>query len=919
MADRPPWLDYQAPQGVTVPLGPRDPYKSAAEARAERADTRAAAADARAQADFESKNTMVAPPGDTAKTGEEYLATLPRSLAGQVKALADGRRAFPTGAALRSPSVQELIAAATQYDPTLDAANAATRVKTRTNFTSGKARQNMTAINTALGHLGTLWDRAQKLENRSAPVWNAIANRFETETGDKRVKDFNFAKQAVVDELTRVFKGSGGNLTEVLEWQKQLSSSSSPEQLRGVVGTAVELLHSRLEALSQEYSGGMGRSADPIEFLTPHSQKVFNALGPGGDGKVPPEPKNGGGTPPILGGEGPGAGPPSDELSLATGDTQTSQQRGPVEKKLAAMLASRTPSANIRAYAKANDFPSGKVESVLAWRAMNPKYRGPYDVSTEVIRPTTAWNRAAASPLAAGAASAADAALAGFGDEAVGAVNALRSGEPLSDAIRSADFSKQMLLNANPKSALAGSVLGGIGGMAAGGAGLKVLGIGKAGWLAANPIKAAALGDTAYGTAFGAGENNDNRLLGAGVGMVTAPIASFAGQGAVKAGGKLLTGVVNPAVDRLRAASIPLTVGEVLGGGWKKAQDAMTSVFGPGNMVARRYEEGRRALNEAAFNAAGEPIGAPINAVGQEGVTALNAAKNQAYSNALDPVQLDLNTPETVQALQSAITAAKGIPNVDQASDLATGALANYVGNAADEAGQMSGRDFQQAYRGLSRTARAAAPRMYGHEIGEALGQGQDALVGALQEQNPGAFQGFLNAHSANRHLSILNDALNAAQNQISDAGEQLFTPAQLGRAATNNARTYSGKVAAASGGRPFNQLALDAQQIMSSKLGDSGTQARLAAMRLATGAGLATAGGGVGYGANGGEGAVEGAAIPLAALTVLGTRRGQQLLTAALLKRVAPFRIAGRAAIRNPQVGGDILTAAGIPLLTGQ
>jgi hypothetical protein len=59
--------------------------------------------------------------------------------------------------------------------------------------------------------------------------------------------------------------------------------------------------------------------------------------------------------------------------------------------------------------------------------------------------------------------------------------------------------------------------------------------------------------------------------------------------------------------------AFPLTAGEVLGGGWKKAQDAMTSVFGPGNMVARRYVDGRRALNEAAFNQAGDVIDTPIN------------------------------------------------------------------------------------------------------------------------------------------------------------------------------------------------------------------------------------------------------------------------------------------------------------------
>src|SRR6185503_18197798 len=162
------------------------------------------------------------------------------------------------------------------------------------------------------------------------------------------------------------------------------------------------------------------------------------------------------------------------------------------------------------------------------------------------------------------------------------------------------------------------------------------------------------------------------------------------------------TGVTSPAVQRLKDAGIPLTVGEVLGGGAKKAQDAMTSVFGPGNMVARRYNDGREALNIAAFNQAGQTIGAPINAVGQQGIQALNAAKNQAYSNALDPISLDLTTPHFQGMRQTLDSAAQAIPDVRDAQGLATSGLQTYIDGPAQN-GIMSGRDFQEGYRGLAR------------------------------------------------------------------------------------------------------------------------------------------------------------------------------------------------------------------------
>jgi len=230
---------------------------------------------------------LVGTPGDTTKTGEDYLKTLPLGLAGQVRALSEGRRAFPTGTALKDPKVQELIAAATQFDPALDASNAATRVATRKDFTSGATSKNITSINTALGHLGTLKDAADNLHNRAFPLWNTVANAAETASGDSRVKTFNIARDAVANELMRVFRGTGGSLAEIEEWKNNIESSDSPEQLQGEISKAVDLLNSRLEAVGDQYSRGMGRSADPMSFLTPHARAVYERLSGGTDKPAP--------------------------------------------------------------------------------------------------------------------------------------------------------------------------------------------------------------------------------------------------------------------------------------------------------------------------------------------------------------------------------------------------------------------------------------------------------------------------------------------------------------------------------------------------------------------------------------------------------------------------------------------------------
>lgn len=598
-----------------------------------------------------------------------------------------------------------------------------------------------------------------------------------------------------------------------------------------------------------------------------------------------------------------------EDATLATGETRMEVVRGPVEKKLAAMLANGTPSATIKKYAKDNNYDPGKLNGVLAYRALNPNYKGGYNVGTEKTVPVSAFTRAMASPLATVGLQAANAFTAGNIDEIVGGIDSLTTGVPYDEAVASADMLKQLQSQANPKSALAGNVLGGATAMLTGGAALRGMGIGKGAWATGNPIKAAALGDAAYGAAYGAGENNDNRLLGAAFGAPAALVGSALGAGAMNVGGKVVRGVVSPAAERLRALGIPLTAGEVLGGGWKKMQDAGTSVWGPGNLMSARYGEGREALNRAAFNEAGDVIGMPINQVGQPAIQALSDAKSTAYGNALDPVSLDLTDPQFANDITALGNVIGKIPPNNPARTEAFDTLTHRIKNNMDAEGQMSGRNFQEAYRGLARSPKERSAKDYQTEFTETMQGGKQALADTLERQNPGAYDGFLKANSANRHLSILTDAVNAAKSQV-DAGEPMFTPAQLGTAATGNTNKFIGKEASASGNRPFNELINDAQQVMSQKIGDSGTAGR------AMFGGAMLGAGGVGYGADGGAGATVGALSPLVIASMLNTKVGQTALTKLLLERIAPFKKAGTYMIDKAPVGGAIGASATLPFI---
>src|SRR5207237_571104 len=101
--------------------------------------------------------------------------------------------------------------------------------------------------------------------------YNTVANYVATKTGDPRVKQFEIARDAVASELRKVFAGAGGgSLHELEEWKKSLDAAGSPDQLRGVISKAVDLLKSRLDAVG----GHTVEVGDEFLTLSPADQQT---------------------------------------------------------------------------------------------------------------------------------------------------------------------------------------------------------------------------------------------------------------------------------------------------------------------------------------------------------------------------------------------------------------------------------------------------------------------------------------------------------------------------------------------------------------------------------------------------------------------------------------------------------------------
>lgn len=200
-----------------------------------------------------------------------------------------------------TPYGRALLAAAEQYDPSFDVINYNARSKVRNDFTSGTSAKSINALNTVIGHLESLSDAGDRLNNSSVPIWNSITNLVSKATGNPQVDQFAATRKAVVDELTRVWRGSGGSESDIKSWSDAIDASQSPAQLHGVIRQIGELLASKMSALSDQYAKGMGVVSDGLTLLSPQAKATLQKLDERGGAPNPSTPH----APPP-------AGPPKD-------------------------------------------------------------------------------------------------------------------------------------------------------------------------------------------------------------------------------------------------------------------------------------------------------------------------------------------------------------------------------------------------------------------------------------------------------------------------------------------------------------------------------------------------------------------------------------------------------------------------------
>lgn len=572
--------------------------------------------------------------------------------------------------------------------------------------------------------------------------------------------------------------------------------------------------------------------------------------------------------------------------------------------------AGATPDQINAAFPDFDPVNPAQVSAAQQYLRANPNYKGSFADATRQ-KPVSAFRQAAGS-------------AANFvGPEAAtGIINAGNAVVPLALLPGASDDTNAVIKQAsaaNPTSALLGSLIGGVTAMAGGEA------------LAGRALSrfAPQSADLGYGAIQGYGNADDGEGLGGAVqGGVSSLLGGEIGRRVVGGIGSALRGVTGSprvalggasAQQYLRGEQVPQTVGQVLGGTPKMIEDQLTGYPFIGGIIKNRRDEGLTGFNQAMFRQGAE--GRPVQNIGERGAEELDQIVNQVYAP-LDNVNMQADAP-LVSDLQAAAQTGRAIPG---RSDDFNYVVDTRVGQNFGPNGELSGRNFQDSVRGLRQAgANQGMAAMHPGDFSGALGGVEDALTGMVQRQAPDAMDTLNTGNRIYRNQSIIDEAVKSARNQRGPDGDALVMPSQLNAASVNNTNRFGGRSRAATTDRPFYELSTAGQEVLPSKVGDSGTAGRLA---IAGALGLAGGGGaGLGYGgAEDGEGFTgaatggAGGVASLAALAALGgSRGGQQALTRLLLDRPDILRRLGGSVGNNANIGGLLGAPLSLDLLGGQ
>jgi hypothetical protein len=350
------------------------------------------------------------------------------------------------------------------------------------------------------------------------------------------------------------------------------------------------------------------------------------------------------------------------------------------------------------------------------------------------------------------------------------------------------------------------------------------------------------------------------------INMLTRPVAA------------MVSPTVDPGVRALMAEGVTPTVGQILGGGFKRAEEGLTSIPVIGDFIKSAQARAAENVNRAAINRALTPINEklPVDFKGRDAIRFASEKLDDAYGALLPKMTVVQDTP-----FQTSISNLRNMVDngaINQASkDFFNKWIDGNVLNKFQGQGAVTGQTLKQVQSDLRETISRLGASTDADQrlIGEALKEAQDQVRQLVTRNNP-KFSKELKAIDT----GYANFKRVEAAAALSGAEAGIFSPAQLQSAVRTMDRSKDHSEFS-KGQALMQDLSEPAKTILGNKLPDSGTPYRsLAALIASGGAGAA------GYPA---------IAAGMLAGPALYSAPGQRLAAAALTARPA-----GAAAVAN-------------------
>jgi len=338
----------------------------------------------------------------------------------------------------------------------------------------------------------------------------------------------------------------------------------------------------------------------------------------------------------------------------------------------------------------------------------------------------------------------------------------------------------------------------------------------------------------------------------------------------VKPAAAIISPTISPQIQSLMKEGVVPTTGQILGGGYKRAEEALSSVPILGDFIKSAQGRAIADVNRVAFNRALTPIGEklPEGVVGREAIQFVSEKLDDAYGKLLPKMTVLQDQP-----FQANISSLKNLVQsgaIDPKSvNFFNNWIDNNVVNKFQGQGAISGQTLKQVQSDLRETISRLSASTDADQrlIGDALREAQDQVRQLVTRSNP---------QYASELKAIDTGYANFKRVERAAAGlgaeEGVFSPAQLQNAVKAMDKSKD-KSKFAKGEALMQDLSESAKTALGNKVPDSGTPYRSIMAALA---------------ASGGAGAMgmPGIAAALIASPLLYSQAGQNMLANILTKR---------------------------------